>query len=93
MPYIVRKNGEKWCVYREGENGESTGDTFGCHDSEEQAEAQLRALYASEPEAAKAVRKRKEAQGCRAGERSSKWFPHSRWWADCSPPLAGTVIF
>jgi len=62
MPYIVRKNGEKWCVYREGENGEPTGDTFGCHDSEEQAEAQLRALYASEPEAAKAVRK-KEADG------------------------------
>ena len=62
MPYVVRKNGERWCVYKEGDDGNPAGDTLGCHDTEEEAQAQLRALYASEPEATKAVRK-KEADG------------------------------
>lgn len=43
MPYEIRKNKNKWCVYKKG--GEKP---FGCHDTHEKAKAQLRALYASE---------------------------------------------
>ena len=34
MPYVVRKNGERWCVYKEGDDGNPAGDTLGCHDTE-----------------------------------------------------------
>lgn len=48
MPYMKKKNGEKWCVYKKSEDGGPEGDTFGCHDTEEQADAQIAAIYASE---------------------------------------------
>lgn len=43
MPYEIVKRGGKWCVTKEGGS-----KTFGCHPSKGKAEAQLRALYASE---------------------------------------------
>lgn len=45
MPYEVRKEDDKWCVY----NTES-GDRKACHDSEESAEAQVRLLHELEKE-------------------------------------------
>lgn len=54
MPYtIVEQNGE-FCVHKEDENGRPA-ERIACHASREQAEAQMAALYANEPEASKAV--------------------------------------
>lgn len=47
MPWRVKRVGVRWCVQKIAD-----GSTAGCHDSEEQAQAQLRALYASEANAA-----------------------------------------
>lgn len=50
MPYIIKKKSSRWCVYKETEqgSGEAMGDPLGCHDTEEQAKEQLRAVYAAE---------------------------------------------
>lgn len=42
MPYAIHKRGAKFCVVKEG------GETIACHKTRAQAEAQRRALYASE---------------------------------------------
>lgn len=42
MPYKVVQDGEKWCVEKEG------GERMGCHDSESEADAHMRAIYAEE---------------------------------------------
>lgn len=51
VPYEVRKSGDcpastPWGVFKQG-----TGEKMGCHGSEEEAQAQMDALYANEPEA------------------------------------------
>lgn len=43
MPYEVKKQGEEWCVFKEGE-----ADSLGCHDNEDAANEQVQALYAEE---------------------------------------------
>ena len=43
MPYSIRKRGDKWCVIKDTDNS-----TVACHGSKNQAERQIRALYASE---------------------------------------------
>jgi phage head maturation protease len=47
MPWHIEHRGDEWCVV-EGEDTESAGDTVNCHETEEKAKAQMRALYASE---------------------------------------------
>lgn len=54
MPFLVVKRGEQYCVYTAGEDGAPTGETHGCHPTEEQARAQQKALYANVPDASKA---------------------------------------
>lgn len=49
MPWKARKRGMKWCVYKEGENTPVAG---GCHGTRAEADAHVRALYASEEAAA-----------------------------------------
>jgi len=44
MPYEVQKKGDQWCVHKKG-GAEVKG---ACHASEEDANAQMKALYASE---------------------------------------------
>lgn len=51
MPYRVFEQDEQYCVYKIDEDGEPIDDTLGCHDTRDEAEAQVRALYANEPEA------------------------------------------
>lgn len=49
MPYVKKTNADgKVCVYKKGDNGEATGESLGCHDSESKADDQIAALYASE---------------------------------------------
>jgi hypothetical protein len=56
MPYKVIESGEKgWCVYKHDDQGEPVGATLGCHPTEAEADAQMAALYANEPDATKAV--------------------------------------
>ena len=43
MPYSIEKHGDEWCVVKDAD-----GDVLGCHDTEDGAEAQLRAVYANE---------------------------------------------
>jgi len=47
MPYVIKHNDDQWCVYKEGDNGESMGETLGCHPSESEAKDHLAALYAN----------------------------------------------
>lgn len=47
-PYVVVKEDDKWCVYKEGSDGGPVGDTLGCHDTEQEAEDQIAAIWANE---------------------------------------------
>lgn len=47
MPWVIRKRDNEWCVYKRGPDGEPTGDTLGCHETRDEAEAQIRALHAN----------------------------------------------
>jgi HK97 family phage prohead protease len=54
-PWNVFKEDGKWCVYKVDEDGQPTGERLGEHDSEEEARAQVRALYANEGKDEKAT--------------------------------------
>jgi len=45
MPWETKKNGDQFCVYKKGS---STPIKGGCHDTREEAVAQVRALYAND---------------------------------------------
>jgi len=54
MPYTIAKNGPKetpFCVYKADEAGEPTGETLGCHATQEEAGAQIGAVEQAEKEA------------------------------------------
>lgn len=48
MPYMLVKEGDKICVYKHDENHHPVGSSHGCHDTHDEAVAQMRALYAAE---------------------------------------------
>jgi hypothetical protein len=48
MPWSVAKKNKQFCIFKEGADGKPSGETLGCHDSREEANKQLAALYASE---------------------------------------------
>jgi len=50
-PWRVEKRGDQYCVIKESDNS-----TVACHDTEDEANAQVRALYASEKSATKTGR-------------------------------------
>jgi hypothetical protein len=50
MPYKVFKIDEKFCVYKHDADGRRLGDSFGCHDTQGQAENQIAAIYANSSE-------------------------------------------
>lgn len=55
MPYTIAKNGPKetpFCVYKADEAGEPTGETLGCHATQEEAGAQIGAVEQAEKEQA-----------------------------------------
>lgn len=47
-PWAAFQDGDKWNVYKLDADGNRTGESLGEHDSEGEAQAQVRALYASE---------------------------------------------
>jgi phage head maturation protease len=47
-PWATFPINDEFCVYRIDEQGERMGDSLGCHATDEAAQAQIRALYASE---------------------------------------------
>jgi hypothetical protein len=48
MPYKAFKQGDKWCVHKHDTDGNPMGDAMGCHATEDEANAQVKALYANE---------------------------------------------
>ncbi|HOU13472.1 MAG TPA: phage major capsid protein [Anaerolineae bacterium] len=52
MPYLIVKQDDEYCVYKEAADGEPDGATLGCHSTVAAAEAQRRALYAAEDKSA-----------------------------------------
>ena len=49
MPYMIRRQDGRYCVVNQ-----DTNRVYGCHDTRDEAEAQLRALFANTgPEAKK----------------------------------------
>ena len=54
-PWNVFKEDGKWRVYKLDADGKPTGEALGEHDSEEEAQAQMRALYANEGKEDKAT--------------------------------------
>lgn len=47
MPYKIYKENDSYCIHKEKDDG-SKGELIKCHNSEEKANAQLKALWASE---------------------------------------------
>lgn len=56
MPYTVARNDAgEYCVYKQDENGDPIGETLGCHETQEEAGAQIGAITNAEAQAAKQV--------------------------------------
>ena len=55
MPWKVVKQDKKFCVFKLDAESNPTGEALACHDTDDKAQAQMRALYANEPEAGKAT--------------------------------------
>jgi len=50
-PWNIFEQDGQFCVYKVStQSGKPDGETLGCHDTQEEALAQMRALYANEPE-------------------------------------------
>lgn len=50
MPYMTQMDGDKHCVYKKGDDDQPMGESMGCHDTAEEAQAQVDALYAKDKE-------------------------------------------
>ncbi len=50
MLWKAFKRDKQWCVYKHDEEGQPVGETLGCHDTPEKADAQIAALHANVPE-------------------------------------------
>lgn len=48
MPYVIVNENDEYCVYKMDADEQPTGESLGCHDSEEKAQAQARAIMARE---------------------------------------------
>jgi hypothetical protein len=55
MPWLIQHSDNEYCVFKKGPDGEPTGDSLGCHPSEEEAQQQVQALYANAGEEAKSI--------------------------------------
>lgn len=50
MPWLIKQDDKgRHCVYKQGAGGEPTGESLGCHGTEQEAKDQMAALYANEP--------------------------------------------
>lgn len=52
MPYMIQKKGSKFCLHKQNED-KTPGEEITCHDTEEEAKAHMRALYANVTKAVK----------------------------------------
>lgn len=48
MPYTIGKQGSRYCVYKADVDGDPTGRSLGCHDTRQEAGAQIGAIESSE---------------------------------------------
>jgi hypothetical protein len=63
VPWHIAKRGDEWCVIKDDD-----GESEGCHESEEEAKAQMRALYASENRAEQGDRLPVEMRSASVGD-------------------------
>ena len=56
-PYGIFASGEQHCIYKIDADGERMGESLGCHDTEDEAVAQMRAMMANEKDADTSVDK------------------------------------
>lgn len=61
-PYQAIREGDKWEVYKLDEDGKPTGSSLGSHDSQEEANRQVAALYANEDKAGRVLNARNMAR-------------------------------
>lgn len=54
MPYLIRKDGERFCVHKENADG-SPGEKIKCYDTEQDAKDYMAALYTNTPDAQKLI--------------------------------------
>ena len=92
MPWLIRKQGDKFCVYKEGADGNPTGSSRGCHDSRAAAERQRRALYREVEESAATsnVSLVSDTKGL-----NTFWFlpgDHTAGWANTTASLGSFVV-
>jgi hypothetical protein len=88
-PYNAFQEGDKWRVYKVDENGKPAGDALGEHDTEDEARAQVRALYASEkPEKAAGTETPGEKANTFADQMAQTMRENGlnerRWQMDCA---------
>lgn len=78
-PWRAVRNGDKWNVYKLDSEGDPTGESLGEHDSEAEAQAQVRALYASE-----ADKKSKKSLGTLAESQIHSFFTNfaDTWYGE-----------
>lgn len=81
-PWAVFHEGDKWNVYKLDADGNQTGKPLGEHDSEEEARAQVGALYANEGKASKeAAQSFNDALMQMVNERN---LSEMRWQLECA---------
>lgn len=56
MPYVIRKQDNQYCVYKQDADGNPIGDSLGCNDSHAGAQSQIEAIYANEQKRHDALR-------------------------------------
>lgn len=96
MPWLIRKQGGKFCVYKEGPDGKPTGASRGCHDSRTAAERQRRALHENVEESAHVSTVSFVTTGSGYGVSngtSTGWFvpTYESGWTTSNPPITFQV--
>jgi len=58
MPYMKVRRGEEWCVHKQGPGGQPDGESLGCHETEAEADTQIRAIEEREESGSPGTRAR-----------------------------------
>lgn len=97
MPYTITERDNEFCVFLKDSDGNSTGDTLGCHPTHDEAQKQIAAIEASEQRSVFVVRAVNEPEGLIEGTLMLWGAPDARdWhqtWADpANPPNLGLEV-
>lgn len=91
MPYQAFKRGDEWLVFTVDEDGNPVGDAHGAHVSEDEANAQIRALYANVKEMTDADKKRLDEVYARYHDTVNMSASQLEAWADTEYSKAASL--